>query len=1047
MTWQVVGCSTCHGYWLAQDLHTQKTAECPHCFTTHETQLLDRKFEHESREVAAEIRARILAERAGELDAYDAEGDYLDQADRVNAQRRFREEFLADAADHVFEDADQLFDDAVEASFDRWADHHDRFEDEAWAAFSEHYDRFEDGALNACGQFYDRYDGSHTTSDEASQRWTDGDLPSLDEDGAVTMTRQGSVSPDATLALDKPLSALSKQVVRGLRGTIINGLRARTDTVSIPELHDLLVERDLDLPDADLPKLAVETARGSTHAAGTLRRVLWQASTGRRTTEDMHVVPELLALIDQTPTITVHLDDEFHARRRSQREAICRYLGALARGCDVRLVGTGRQQLTLYREHREHLPVSRADITPLAESQTQRAEHAKEALAPESREVALLRTLADEDSETLSYRVLDSRLTVSRSRRSQLVSTLRDLGLVDTFGPQTCKHVELLPVGRQFVDWLDEETARQQTLDDCVSDVCNSSDDSRVQKRAHVRGGDRRRLPPLHTTQLLPRWDATATAASTPENGLAVVDHPLQEQSDRGSPRWHYDDSTDTLVVGAEYDGAMQYWVCVARALASRRTFDRVLDEGERIDETEDLAEFLTDHKAILRDSLCLGYLPDAVEDGRDYLDELQQADDHLCELTKTLVAGDYEGSEAEFRGTITREAMGLAKTMLDLLDSCGVEVVQQVRLPRQNGGRHDVLKKERRVTLRKSVVSAVKLHARIGRSSVYRQLFETDDDRRAAAITPSLDAFDVAEPAGRICIVGDLGSTEAEFVEELRRDLRGLDEDVHEDAPNLSVRVPVESTTDLPRQRYGRAVERLCSSKNLRPTREAVSLLRLFTGTPFDAARAVSGLRSETDGPRDLRVSEVRYALAQLDDSQILPWETSGVRSLVAALLRADRALSGTALADRAGVSRGTWQNHKDWLSAIGLVSESERGYRLVLAFNTDDERYHDERRPWFVKSAEDSELPFVVAVRSLGSHLAMGLLPEDEQGAAVREFVNGTRDPAVVVERWPRLAPWLRALRAVTGDDPPTPDAVVFGQPDGQARLQAGTAGGGSA
>ncbi|WP_135830659.1 DUF5817 domain-containing protein [Halorussus halobius] len=1056
MTWQVVGCSTCHGFWLAEDVREQDSTECPLCFAQHATDRLNVRFEHDDHAVAAEIRSRILAEHAGEREAYEAEDDYGQLADRIDDRLQFREEYLADAANSAFEDYDQLLDDEAEAALERWSARFEFLESAAMDAFSEIYGRFEAEADDVFREQDTRL-ADHVDL-QGDYSGVDHDDPdSLGTTGELSLTRQQPVDPDASTTLDKPISGLASGVAEGLRDQLVNAIRTLAQGRSPLELQALLEDAGLTASseDADLLGLADKIARGSQQAAWEFVRALTQPS-GRAAISDRHLVPAVFALVDATPTVTVRLDDAFHDQRRSQREDVCEFLAALAQGCDVRLVGSGVQQLALYRDHRESLPVSREDITPLAESQSDRVANAKEALDRDGREVRILRWLAAEDSQTLAYSELYARSGVGKSRVRQAIrrlapdredSSVDALGLVDTFGPNANKHVELLPAGEQYLDWLDDETARQRTLDDAVSDVCNGSDDSRVSTRAHVGGEDRHRLPPLHTTQRLPRWDATATAATPPANGIAVVDYPLAEQGDQGAPRWAYREATDTLVVGAEATNPMQYWVCIARALASRRTFSQILEDGDRIDGTDDLGEFLSGHKPILRDLVCMGYLPDDVEDGSEYVDELEAAEEHLCELTKSLVAGDYEGPVEEFRSTITREAMGLAKTMLDLLDLCGVDVVQQVRLPRQNGGRHESLRDDNRGMLVKLLATAVKLQARANLASVYRQLFEQDGDRREAAIDPSLDAFEVGDLVGAICVVGDLGDAEADLVRELKGRLGRLDDEVHEDAPDIPVRVPVEATDDLSRQRFGRVVERMAARKNLRATRAAVSLLRVFVATPFDAARAIAGLRSEAD-ERDLRVSEVREALAQLAAGRIMPWETRGVRAVVAALLAADQPLSGMAVAERADVARRTWQTHKDWLLGLGLVSETEQGYRLTVAFNTDDERYADERRPWFVKDNEDGDLPFPVLVRSLGHTLATRLLDSEERSEYFAAFRSGTGvDVAVVVERWPRVERWLDVFRALGGAEAAVPTPVVFGQSAGQQSLRSAVAGGGGA
>lgn len=1049
MTIQLVPCSNCTGVWLVEDLRTKNTVKCALCHTTHDTSKLSIRYETDNRTDAAEARAQLLAQNADRETIYQRHkaeyGPFGEQADAVENRHNKREQVLADEASDAFADWDNLYADDAESVFE---DRDRRLEDEAWNALSEIHNRFEAEAERAFEEQDTRLAGEITLDHDYSVVETTP-AEELGEAGEVSLTRQLPAHDAATATLDNPVSDLAATIADETRDELVAAIRDLADGRTALELQAVLHDADVVADDANLLGLAARTARGDRQAAWEFTAVL--AETGGRTTTSTSTLPaRVFALTDQTPTIAIHLNDGFWTLRRSQREAICKYLSALAQGCDLRVVSSGIEQRRLVDDHRTDLPVSRDDITRPDAHRDQRVEEAAETLAPDSREVHVLRVLADEHAKTLSYQALDSTLTVSKSRRSQLLSALTDLDLVDTFGPRTDKYAELLPAGRQFIDELDSETTRQRTLAESVSDVCNQSDNSRVITRTHGEAGTgggrtRHRLPALHTAQPLPRWDAAATAASTPKHGISIVDYPLQEQQDRGSPRRFYD--RDRLVVGAEYSNPMQYWVCVARALASRWTFSTVLDGGDRIDDTDDLAEFLAEHKHLLRDSTCLGYLPDDVEDGADYLAELQSAEENLCELTQDLTTGEFDASsESEFRSTITKDALGLAKTMLDLLDLVGVDVVQQVRLPTAaNNSRHEMLAETDRPALVKSLITAVKLQARAGRSSIYRQLFETDDDRRDAAIEPAVDAFDVGEMVGSICVVGDLGSAETDLVREVRGRLNALDEDLHEDAPNISVRVEVAATEDIDRTAFAQAVERMAAAKNLSMSRDAVSTLRLFVGTPFDAARAIHALSSE-DERRQLRLSEVREGLTRLAAARILPWESRGVSKLTAALLAADRSLSGSEVADRAEVSRSTWANHRDWLDAVGLITHSEQGWRLTLAFNTDAERYSGESF-WFVKSSEDA-LPYPVLLSSLGMQVAMSLIDDEStREQVVSEIQRGwTTDPDVLEERWPRITPWLDVLQSVVGGNSKTPEPVVFGHPD-QANLQQASLGGASA
>lgn len=144
---------------------------------------------------------------------------------------------------------------------------------------------------------------------------------------------------------------------------------------------------------------------------------------------------------------------------------------------------------------------------------------------------------------------------------------------------------------------------------------------------------------------------------------MGITNYPVEPKADRGEPGWSYDSESDTLVVSAEYDGPLQFWVCVASALASSYTWTHVLTP-ERLEDGE-IGAFLSDHKELLWGSRCLGHLSRDIETGEEYAAALQDARDDLLDLTRKLKHEEYEDRN-RFRGTITREALGLAGTTLE---------------------------------------------------------------------------------------------------------------------------------------------------------------------------------------------------------------------------------------------------------------------------------------------------------------------------------------------------------------------------------------------
>lgn len=70
----VVGCSDCGTYWLLSDPDGQDSATCPRCGTRHRVRALRRFFEADDRAAARQARARLLAEKAGDEEAFERAG-------------------------------------------------------------------------------------------------------------------------------------------------------------------------------------------------------------------------------------------------------------------------------------------------------------------------------------------------------------------------------------------------------------------------------------------------------------------------------------------------------------------------------------------------------------------------------------------------------------------------------------------------------------------------------------------------------------------------------------------------------------------------------------------------------------------------------------------------------------------------------------------------------------------------------------------------------------------------------------------------------------
>jgi hypothetical protein len=410
-----------------------------------------------------------------------------------------------------------------------------------------------------------------------------------------------------------------------------------------------------------------------------------------------------------------------------------------------------------------------------------------------------------------------------------------------------------------------------------------------------------------------------------------VVDYPIEKQSDRAEGRWHYDD--ETLVVTAEGDNPMQVWSTFALAMCDPRTFDQALTK-QRLEE-HNVIEMLSNGEDVLRGMRNIGWLPESVDTYSDLRKSLLDAGVTLGKLTQKYASQDDDS----LRGAITRDALGLAGTLTQLLDLAGIDLTRVVKLPefsrRFGGSRYN--------ELFKSLAIGSTIGSRYNHHVPYRHLFETRPSKRQQAFDMTVDAANpVASLIGSWTLVGDFAGKTAAVADALRSQFTSLKP--HDDAPEIVVKAAVR--TEPTRRQVAVTASKMLKSKDLRLTPEATSVLHSLAQTPFDVADALERLAGNNEGRR-IDAAEVRYALAQLTTDRLLrgfDGRCTTPRKLVSTLLTADRPLTGTALDEQAGVSSRSRRDHLTDLVTVGLVEETEAGYRLALSFSAVEGK-HDER------------------------------------------------------------------------------------------------------
>ena len=740
---------------------------------------------------------------------------------------------------------------------------------------------------------------------------------------------------DAGLA--EPIVVATRELVAG--DTLLEARERIADVVDA-ESHALVptILASLGRPEGSRPYL---------DAIGRLRRLVNGKPLGLEPGD--RVVAETVSVLGAlekpiVPTVAVTLPSGFRDVDRRTRSAWLQLVATLGRVCDVRLVSSRADRAWLAEYHRDDLP---------GVSEWRDRPHDEDALAAVaetvdvgSRHERVLMDLAETNTGTSTYARLYSKHSVTDHRVRQVLIDLEDVGVVEKYGPDGDKRVELTSVGREFVE---TETARQRRLSDRVSDSRKLNNEKSVTSAYTWEGEDRpetatadsnvrHRLPSGHETRFMSRLAAASAHGSAVEDGIAVVNYPIDAQDDRAEGRFHA--TEDELVISAEGDNPLQVWTTLALTLASPRTFDRVLTR-DRLAE-HDVLDMLEDGQSVLRGMRNIGWLPDPVDEYDTLREAILEAASDLADRTVELHERREAGEDTlPLRTSILREALGLATSMTHLLDLADVELTRVLKLP-EFSRRFD---EDRAASLWETVAYGSTLGASYNHHVAYRQLFEDRDDKRRQAFDPTVDAADpVARDAGSWVLVGDFAGRTEEVADGIAEAFDELSP--HQDAPEIQVRTPIR--TEPTRRQVVDTARRVLAMKGLKLTPEATSVLHGLARSTYDVVDALATLAGENDGRR-IDASEVRLALAELDASRLLrgfDGRKTTPRRLVSALLAADVPLRATELDELADVSARSRRDHLADLEEIGLVVETDRGVRLDLAFDgVDDDDEHAER------------------------------------------------------------------------------------------------------
>ena len=697
-----------------------------------------------------------------------------------------------------------------------------------------------------------------------------------------------------------------------------------------------------------------------------LIRIVQELGTGASTVDEIQSMAGLFKFVYynnphikseiETPTLTIKIEyEQFKRLSRSQRADTCELLHILSKAFDIQLLTTQTTQAFLKHYHRKELPcVSEWSITPLRDTCTSEA---LVKLDPNGTSVSILDALADAPDGTVSYSELYEIIEKSDSRIRQCLKELREYSLVTSFGSPNNKKVSLVETGSEVLDNLQrrrqETSPRKENPESTPNSerhrrehsdsdsVCLGSEDnsSKINREGRwpVATGQHVTLPQqqpqlqqphkksnsgYQTGRMCPAMQDAVAACGNEQSTITIVDDEINHL-DSSIQLFAFDAVRDTVIVSSHSTTPLDYSVGIAMALAHPKLINEALSEAT-------LSTILEDTPLeILSRARQIGPVPLSEVEPDALQDALLEWRNEIGELTRCLKNGNYGTNKFDCRNDllseILRQAHGLAGCIVHLLDEAGVHVVRDIRIPSK-------LNSSKIKALAESIAHSITVQSQYKNFSAHRQLFESREGYRANSFTVEVDA---ADPFGNL--IGSIvvrGGSATRIESDLTATLEAYDP--VEDAPEFAIPIKIR---DVTRDNILIATERVLERKNINPTQDAVSVLDAVVDSPFGVAKALHYLGTSSDR-RDIKPRELRYALKQLSDGDLLSDLPRSVGQITEILLNATEPLTQTELADRADVSTQTIRNNESEIVSTGFVQYEQKPsgvkkWRTALSFD----------------------------------------------------------------------------------------------------------------
>lgn len=1079
----VVGCLTsgCQALWIVEDRHAHDTATCPQCGSTYATKRFRTFAQADDLDVIRELRARIYAERADQHESYANEDDYAilgkraeeylarsagipetstdDAADRQ--RQRQRAMYAHDVEDYL--DRPHRYQEAVDTYLDRRKRERKHLLEEAVNTRNER-------SASQATPFQEQPEQPNQTLTTPETLPQSVDVRLSDPPIAPTDLWQTLWQTDQLHArLFDALDTLSGETYRSAWATLEEwGVTALNDNGTLAYADYALNALTQPSSDRWYDVLRLTRQLGSSTVLGNSER-----------SDIINGPVAVFAGSGVTPSVAIHLThDFFDEHKRIQRVRFLDFLREMSKGIDVQIICHGSLvPKKLLQHHEADLPTSAVTEAPQAYHHAAKraagsprdiAETALADLGLNHPAISVLERLANESNERLEYSALktDEAFSVSEAAVGKRVRTLIDHQLISKDRLNTSNYIQLLPAAVAFLDLRDREQEAHdvQTALDAFSaaDTADSSAESAgsgdlthppnhshgtVCTDASTEGGKREDADVAEDVALtvdgvddtvvasgewLSTEHQTAVSSAVADNlDIALADESAPSRNHCGDYHVGFNEETQEIVVSVQPSPvAARTMVRLCAALLDPRLQNTILTP-ERLngEDGEDLGALLESalRPFVLRTTRQLGWLPDRSASGAEYREQLVSALTDLFEDADKI--GDGDDFDRALAQSVCKRGHGLAGVLTHIYDLLGWDVTRELTFPEYSRHFH-----EDRSTYLKTLATQLAITSRYGHYTMYRILFEERADKRADSLgAPSVDAIDpVGECLGSWVLRGPgidrlaSGLTNLAAVAELEVQ----DEGEHFEAFFTELQIGQATRLESIRE----VTERLCHMKQLEPTRPATALLYALTGSVYETATALSGLVAETDPcRRPIRLDEVRYALATLDPTSLLPdldgdedeSRPNTARSkMIHAQLTARAPLSTGEWAKRAGVSTESIRTHRDDLEALGLLEIDDLGpgkatlYRLRLPFS--DERDPDAPRPEHLIAPEGETQHR--SIRDVVCDLleVRGLFEEAYEDLAITDGLVGwppTLEPAV--ERWPWLRSWCDVIARLLGGE----------------------------